>query len=101
MAMGRNRARGRNKGYDMPMDILVQHRNEDEDEARRYWAQFDADYAALRADPVANAEERQEHALWDTTLMDGLAEYPYDDERLTLQTVHQSGVTPHPRMRGA
>jgi hypothetical protein len=31
-----------------------------------------ADYAALRADSEAWAEEREERNLWDTTLMDGL-----------------------------
>ena len=50
-------------------------------EKRLYWAQFDADYVAVRADPTSDAEERQERALWDTTLMDGLADYPYEDER--------------------
>ena len=64
-----------------PMGAVVQRLVEQEEE-RRYWARFDADYAALRADPAADAEERQERALWDTTLTDGLAAYPYDDERL-------------------
>ncbi len=68
-----------------PMGAVVQRLVEQEEE-RRYWAQFDAGYAALRADPIANAAEQQEYALWDTTLMDGLADYPYDDERLTSQT---------------
>jgi predicted transcriptional regulator len=31
-----------------------------------------ADYAALRADPVAWQEELAERALWDATLMDDL-----------------------------
>jgi hypothetical protein len=64
----------------LPMGAIVQRLVEQEGE-RRYWAQFDADYAALRADPTADAEERQERALWDTTLMDGLADYPYQDAR--------------------
>jgi predicted transcriptional regulator len=31
-----------------------------------------ADYAALRADPAAWAEELEERRLWDATLLDGL-----------------------------
>lgn len=38
-----------------------------------------ADYAALRADPEAWAEELAERARWDATLMDGLD----PDERWT------------------
>jgi predicted transcriptional regulator len=68
-----------------PMGAVVQHLVEQEEE-RRYWARFDADYAALRADPAADAAERQERAFWDTALMDGLADYPYEDERLTPPT---------------
>jgi len=64
-----------------PMGAVIQHLVEQEEE-RRYWARFDADYAALRADPAADAEERQEYALWETALMEGLAKYPYEDERL-------------------
>ena len=53
-------------------------------EARRrqvLWEQLNAGYAALRADPVAWAEELEERRLWDNTLMDGLEdeEYPLDD----------------------
>ena len=68
-----------------PMGAVVQRLVEQEEE-RRYWARFDAGYAALRADPAADAQERQERGLWDTTLLDGLADYPYDDERLTPRT---------------
>lgn len=68
-----------------PLGTVVQRLVEQEEE-RRYWARFDEDYAALRADPAADAEERQERALWDTALMDGLADYPYDDERLASRT---------------
>jgi hypothetical protein len=66
----------------LPMGAVVQHLIEHEEE-RRYWAQFDADYAAVRADPTADAEERQERVLWDAALMDGLENYPYEDRRLT------------------
>jgi len=38
----------------------------------QFWADFNAGYAALRADPVAWAEEQAERALWDTTMADGL-----------------------------
>jgi hypothetical protein len=38
----------------------------------RFFDEADAQLAALRADPVAWAEEEAERALWDTTLMDGL-----------------------------
>ena len=74
----------------VPLGAVVQRLVEQEEE-RRYWAQFDADYAALRADLAADAEERQERALWDTALMDGLEEYPYEDERLTQQRDHHAG----------
>ncbi|GEM_PF-651017 len=74
--------------FGMPLGAVVQRLVEQEEE-RRYWVQFDADYAALRADSTADAEERQERAQWDTTLMDGLSDYPYEDERLTSRTDRQ------------
>lgn len=74
----------------MPMGAVVQRLVEQEEE-RRYWAQFDADYAALRADRSSDAEARQEYALWDTTLTDGLADYPYDDERLAPRADPHAG----------
>lgn len=47
----------------------------------RMFEQADAAYAALRADPIANAAWEAEMALWDSTLMDGLEnEPPYDLE---------------------
>lgn len=33
-----------------------------------------ADFAALRADPAAWAEEESERAVWDAALLDGLAD---------------------------
>lgn len=76
----------------VPLGVVVQRLVEQEEE-RRYWAQFDADYAALRADPVADTEERQERALWDTTLTDGLEAYPYEDKRLApLCTLDSSSI---------
>jgi hypothetical protein len=56
-----------------------------------YWREWvfargNAAYAALRADPVANAEWEAEMALWDSTLMDGLEDEPsYDVEREVRQ----------------
>jgi hypothetical protein len=39
---------------------------------QRMFAQANAAYAALRADPVASAEWDAEIAAWDATLADGL-----------------------------
>lgn len=39
---------------------------------QRILDQINADYAALREDPEAWAEELAERALWDVTLADGL-----------------------------
>lgn len=64
------------------MGTVVRHLLEQEEE-RRYWAQFEADFAALRADPAAWAEELHERSVLDGTLMDGLGEYPYEDKQLT------------------
>jgi hypothetical protein len=44
-----------------------------------FFEQLQADYAALRADPEAWAEELAERKLWEATLMDGLD----PDERCT------------------
>lgn len=40
----------------------------------RFMAQLNKEYAALKADPVAWAEELEERAEWDVTLLDGLDE---------------------------
>lgn len=37
-----------------------------------FFEQLNADYAALKADPEAWAEELAERKLWDATLVDGL-----------------------------
>jgi hypothetical protein len=66
------------------LGAVVQRLLEREEE-RRYWAQFDADFAALRADPAAWAEELHERAVEDGTLMDGLDDNPYDDGQPTRQ----------------
>jgi hypothetical protein len=39
---------------------------------KQFFAEFDAAYERLRADPVAWEEERAERAEWDATLADGL-----------------------------
>lgn len=41
---------------------------------QRILNQINADYAALREDPEAWAEELAERKLWDVTLADGLAQ---------------------------
>ncbi len=43
-----------------------------------WWDAVDASYARLRDDPIANAEFDAEMAIWDTALLDGLEEYPYE-----------------------
>lgn len=39
---------------------------------QRFLAALNAEYAALRGDPAAWAEEQVERAAWDATLADGL-----------------------------
>ena len=39
---------------------------------RRFLEGANADYARLRADPIAWKEELEERALWEVTLMDGI-----------------------------
>jgi predicted transcriptional regulator len=41
----------------------------------RYWEQYEAGYAALKADPEKWAEYQNEIAAWDVTLGDGLEGY--------------------------
>jgi hypothetical protein len=45
---------------------------------KRFWEESNAGYAALRANPESWAEYQAEMRLWDTTLMDGLEEFPYE-----------------------
>ncbi len=66
------------------LGAAVQHLVEQEEE-RRYWLQFAANFAALRADPVAWEEEVRGRSVWDGALMDGLHADPYEDERVTAQ----------------
>ncbi len=44
----------------------------DVEAAQRFWGEFNAGYAEMRANPEVWAEEESERALWDTTLRDGL-----------------------------
>jgi predicted DNA-binding protein len=48
-------------------------------ERDRFFEELAEDFARLRADPVTSAGYDAELAAWDTTLLDGLAEYPYDE----------------------
>ena len=41
-------------------------------EKTQFFEQLDAAFTALKADPVAWAEELEERRLWENTLMDGL-----------------------------
>ena len=38
----------------------------------QFWAEYDAAYAALRADPAASADFQREVEAWDATSADGL-----------------------------
>jgi hypothetical protein len=42
---------------------------------QRFWAEFHAGYAALRADPEKWADYQKEIEAWDVTLADGLEGY--------------------------
>jgi hypothetical protein len=44
----------------------------------RFWKNVNEGYARLKADPDAWSEYQAEIHLWDSTLMDGLEENPYD-----------------------
>jgi len=47
-------------------------------EEEEWWNAVDASYARLRDDPIASSEYDAELAIWDTALMDGLEEWPYE-----------------------
>jgi predicted transcriptional regulator len=42
---------------------------------QQFYAEFNAAFERLRADPVAWEEELAERALWETTLADGLDDW--------------------------
>lgn len=50
-----------------------------------FWAEVDASYERLYADPVARAEYEAEIAIFEGTLMDGLEDYPYEGIEELLQ----------------
>lgn len=50
-----------------------------EDEAEQFFAKFARQVAAARADPEVWAEELAERALWDSTLLDGLEDEPWEE----------------------
>ena len=45
---------------------------------KKYWEEYNAGYAALKADPKAWAEYQEEIGAWDATLSDGLEDWPYE-----------------------
>lgn len=53
---------------------------------KKFWADFNAGCEAIRADPAAWADLRQEDVAWESTLADGLEEVQQTDE--------------HPKRRG-
>lgn len=48
-------------------------------EREQFWAEYAEAYARLRADPEAWQEFQDELALWDSTLMDGLEDLPWEE----------------------
>jgi hypothetical protein len=48
-------------------------------ERDRFFAELAEDFARLRADPAASAEYDAELALWNSTLLDGLENWPYEE----------------------
>jgi hypothetical protein len=55
----------------LPMPAVLD-RAVDEYERRQFLEGLNEDFARLRSDPKAWAEELAERAVWDATLMDGL-----------------------------
>jgi predicted transcriptional regulator len=47
-------------------------------ETSKYWQEYYAGYAALKANPEAWAEYQEEIRAWDSTLGDGLEGDPYE-----------------------
>jgi predicted DNA-binding protein len=62
---------------------------------QHFMEQFNAAYAALRADPRAWKELQKERALWDKTLLDGL-----DPDNLWTQKDKGAGRQPSRKKRG-
>ncbi len=59
------------------MTVIVDRALKDYRRAK-FWADYDAAYAAIRADPRASADLNDELSAWDSTLADGL-EVPPDE----------------------
>lgn len=57
------------------LEDLIEERRKAE-----FFAQLEADFRRLRADPDAAAGYDAELAVWDTTLMDGLEDAAWNDE---------------------
>src|SRR5205814_1999129 len=49
-------------------------------EIKKYWEEYYADYAALKANPESWAEFQAELSEWDCTLADGLKDLPYEQD---------------------
>lgn len=62
-------------------------------ERQRFWDEVNAGYARLRADPQAWKAELEERALWDTTRMDGLEDFPYEWDEDTSNDGHPAAPT--------
>lgn len=50
----------------------AEHSSTEEERRRRFLEAANEEFARLRADPVAWAQELAERQEWDTTLLDGL-----------------------------
>ena len=48
---------------------------------QRFWTEANAAYEALRENAASWKEELEERRVWDSTLGDGLSEFPYDKRR--------------------
>jgi predicted transcriptional regulator len=66
-------------------------------EIKKYWEEYYADYAALRADPQAWAEFQAELSEWDCTLMDGLKDLPYEQDENSPAAPPRRRVDGRPR----
>ena len=60
-------------------------------EKKKFWENYYAGYKGLRADPVAWAKYQDEIKLWDTTLADGLEEWPNLDRSRSFDIRPQAG----------
>lgn len=70
-------AQAEHKSMGRVVEEAVQRYDED-----RFWNQAELAYRRLQSDPAAWREYQQEIALFDTASMDGLDDYPYDDDEV-------------------